>query len=59
MSVCMCVCCVIVTEGKNMKKTKMCIRGGIKKFRDYFDSIPTDGSTVMHVMWGLAVTVIR
>ena len=42
-----------------MKKTKMCIRGGIKKFRDYFDSIPTDGSTVMHVMWGLAVTVIR
>ena len=35
------------------------IRGGIKTFRDYFDSTPTDGSTGMRVLWGLTVTIIR
>ena len=33
--------------------------GGIKMFRDYFDSMPTDGSVGMHMLWGLAITVIR
>ena len=34
------------------------LQGGIKTFRDYFDSTQTDGSTGMGVLWGWAATVI-
>ena len=29
-------------------------RGDIKRFRDYFASKPTDGSTGMRVLWGFS-----
>ena len=34
------------------------VAGGIQRFRDYFDSTPTDGDTGMCILWGLAVSVV-